>query len=54
MIHYRWVLIVAVVQAVAAMIVVDTPTGSDWIVGASLFASSLLALHGFFKLEGWD
>ena len=54
MIRHRWLLLIAVLQVICAMIVVDTPTGSDWLVGVTLFASGFLTLSGFFRLEGWD
>lgn len=54
MIRNRWALLCVVLQFVAAMIVVDTPTGSDWLVAGILFSSAFLTLFGFFRIEGWD
>lgn len=54
MIRNRWALLATVLQFVAAMIVVDTPTGSDWLVAGLLFSSGFLTLTGFFRVEGWD
>lgn len=54
MIRNRWAILSVVAQIVAAMIVVDTPTGSDWLVAGILFASAMVTLAGFFRIEGWD
>jgi hypothetical protein len=52
--NYRWLSAIIIIQILSALIVINRPSGSDWIVFILLLGSSVLSIEALARLRGWD
>lgn len=52
--NYRWLSAIIIIQILCALIVINRPSGSDWIVFILLLGSSILSIEALARLRGWD
>ena len=53
MMRNRWIVAVLIAQIVSILIVMNRPSGSDWVVFVLLIGSSFLSVEGLRRSERW-
>ena len=52
--NLRWLTLTIIIQILCAMIVMNRPSGSDWVVFRLLLGSSMLSIEAIARIRGWD